>query len=138
METRSRRPTPSRGGSVAAQRRAGVVAGFLWFAVGPLGCGSNPTPATADKTDLPDAEWGRAADVVLAASRDYHAELGAARVVVKVLRTPGGESLPYLMTFDEFDAAGRAVGNGRALVRDGKLVTGGGPDAVAVYLHAVG
>ena len=154
MATGSRRPMASRRGGDAAQGRAGVVAGFIWFAVVALGCGSNepdakprerpaprdaiPTPVTADKTDLPDADWNRAADAVLAASRDHHEEVGAARVVVKVLRAPGGEWLPYLMTFDELDAVGRAVGRGRALVHDGKLVTGGGPAAVAAYLHGVG
>jgi hypothetical protein len=96
------------------------------------------TAATIDKQDLPDAAWNGAADVVLAAARDYHRQIGAARVVVRVVRAPGGDSVPYLMSFEESDAAGAVIGRGRTLVHQGAIVAGGGPEAASAYLRSLG
>jgi hypothetical protein len=87
---------------------------------------------------LPDADWNRAADVLLAElvpSISPRPEI--TRIVVKPLVAPDGTSLPYLLQYELYAGARRDFFES-LLVTNGKL---GGTDGLAgasAYLKSVG
>ena len=114
------------------------------------GCGSDtskkppttapPTKAAMDITyrDLPDDKWKRAAEIVVAATRDILTQSRSTRAVVQPYSSPDGARVPYLLFIESTTADGTPAFRGTAAVWGDKLANGGKAAAATGFLAAAG